>query len=394
MSGRKPKKLLLVTRDVDGGIGRHFVDLAEGMVARGWEVHCVRAERVTGHVTEHSARLDNLAGVAVHTISLARSIGPGDLASYFAFRKIVWKHGPFDIAHGHGAKGGVFVRLPFRQVGKRCYSPHAFITLDRRAGAPIKLIYGLIERFFGRLLTDALIAVSTEERREALRLGVAEKRCHLVPNGISSPPFLSRQAARVELGLEPSDEVALFVGRFCHQKAPERFVELIARLAQTRPCIRGVLIGSGEQGQSLLAQARTLGIGHRLVFFQSSRAANYMRAADALLVPSRYEGFAYTMIEALAAGLPIVTYDVGGAADMIADEVNGYIVPQGDLPAMVKLTARLLENPDVRTTMAKAAEARFCLFRQDEMLRRLADLYEDLLVGESRPRLGLAAKAY
>ncbi|MCG8594689.1 MAG: glycosyltransferase, partial [Kiloniellales bacterium] len=117
-------KLLLVTRDVDGGIGRHFVDLAAGMADRGWKVHCVRAAGVEGHVTDHSARLDALAGVTVHEIPLARSIGLGDLRSYLAFRRIVKQHGPFDIAHGHGAKGGVLARLPCRDIKASVYTPH------------------------------------------------------------------------------------------------------------------------------------------------------------------------------------------------------------------------------------------------------------------------------
>ena len=142
------RKLLLVTRDVDGGLGQHFVDLAEGMAGRGWEVHCVRAERAEGHVTGHSARLDGLPGVTVHTIPLARAIGPGDLRSYLAFRRIVKRHGPFDIAHGHGAKGGVFVRLPCQGIRASVYTPHGLMTLDRSLRGLKPVIYGLIEGIF------------------------------------------------------------------------------------------------------------------------------------------------------------------------------------------------------------------------------------------------------
>ena len=394
MPERHPGKLLLVARNIDGGIGRHVVDLAEEMAARGWEVHCIRATRSNDQVTDHSARLDRLPGVIVHAIPLARAVGPGDFASYLAFRKIVKAHGPFDIAHGHGAKGGVFVRLPCRHLGARCYSPHAFITLDAEAGRLKKLIYGGVERILGRFFTDALIAVSTEERLEALRFGIRDSRCHLVPNGVAVPAFLPRQDARHHLGLRTDDEVLLFVGRFCRQKAPERFIKLVAELAPTRPKLRGVLIGSGEQEADLFALARTLGIDKRLVFFRSPRAASLMRAAEALIVPSRYEGFAYTMLEALAAGLPIVTYDVGGAKDMIVEGVDGHIVPQGDAVALADFTGRVLENPDVRIEMAKAAEARFGLFRQDQMLSRLADLYDRVLVEQSGRRLDIAAKAY
>ena len=210
------RKLLLVTRDVDGGLGQHFVDLAEGMTARGWEVHCIRAELVEDHVTGHSRRLDDLDGVKVHTIPLARSIGPGDWRSYRAFRRIVKRHGPFDIAHGHGAKGGVFVRLPCRGIRSSVYTPHGFITVDPKIGGSQRAVYGAIEGVFARFLTDAILAVSTQEHREALRLGAPLDTCHKIPNGMARPDFLPRDRARAEMGLGPDDQVALFIGRFCH----------------------------------------------------------------------------------------------------------------------------------------------------------------------------------
>lgn len=371
-------KLLLVTRDVDGGIGQHFVDLAEGMAARGWEVHCVRAKLVQGHVTDHSRRLDELPGATVHTIPLARAIGTGDWRSYRTFRRIVKQHGPFDIAHGHGAKAGVLVRIPSLSIKASAYTPHGFITVDPNIGQTKKALYGAIEGIFARFLTDAILAVSTEERHEALRLGAPEAASHTVPNGMLAPDFLPRERARAEIDLGPDDQVALFVGRFCHQKAPERFVNLIARLAEERPNLRGVMIGSGEDKPALVAQVEALDIADRLKFLETSRASAYMTAADLLVVPSRYEGFAYTMIEALAAGLPIVTYDVGGADDLVVRAHNGHVVPQGDKEALACRCAEVLDSAEIRSRMAEAARERFRQFDLDTMLDRISGVYEAL----------------
>lgn len=371
-------KLLLVTRDVDGGLGQHFVDLAEGMAARGWEVHCVRAEGAEGHVTKHSARLDALPGVTVHAIPLARAISPGDVRSYVAFRRIVTRHGPFDVAHGHGAKAGVLVRLPCRGLKARVYTPHGFITVDPAIDGRKKAIYAAIEGLFARFFTDALVAVSTQERDEALRLGAAKTRCHTVPNGLRPPGFLSREQARREIGLRPEHRVALFVGRFCAQKAPERFVGLVAALAPRHPDLRGVLIGGGDAKGALVEMAAALGIPDRLLFFETAKAAAYMRAADLLVVPSRYEGFAYTMIEALAAGLPIVSYDVGGADDLLLDARTGYVVPQGDDGALALGAGEILGDPDLRRQMAKAAQERFQRFDLPTMLDGIAKVYDGL----------------
>ncbi|MDJ0944223.1 MAG: glycosyltransferase [Kiloniellales bacterium] len=381
MTAARPGKLLLVTRDVDGGIGQHIVDLAEDMAARGWEVHCVRAARSDGHVTGHSARLDRLPGVMVHAIPMARAIGPGDWRSYLAFRRVVRRHGPFDIAHGHGAKAGVFVRLPCRGIGARVYTPHGLITVDPTIGRGRRAVYGAIEAVLARFRTDALLAVSTKEREEALRLGTREAVCHKIPNGLAAPDLLPRACARAELGLGPEHRVALFVGRFCHAKAPERFLDLLAALAPERPDLRGVVIGGGERRPALVARAAALGLTDRLVFFETARAAAYMPAADLLLVPSRYEGFAYTMIEALAAGLPIVTYEVGGADDLVLRAHNGHIVPQGDAAGLAFRAAEILDEPAVGARMSAAARERYRLFQPAEMLDRIARVYERL-----RPR--------
>ncbi len=372
------RKLLLVTRDVDGGLGQHFVDLAEGMAARGWEVHCVRARRVEGHVTGHSAHLDDLTGVAVHTIPLARAIGLGDLRSYLEFRRIVKRHGPFDIAHGHGAKGGVFVRLPCRGIRSSVYTPHGLMTLDRSLPALKAVVYGLTERVFARFLTDAILAVSTKEYQEALRLGTPKVACHKIPNGMRCPEFLLGDRARIGIGLEPEHRVAMFIGRFCREKAPERFVSLIAALAPRFPELRGVLIGGGESKPEVVELAAALGVSDRLIFFETSRASTYMRAADLLVVPSRLEGFAYTMIEALAAGLPIVSYDVGGADDLVVDARTGYVVPQGDEGALAFRAGEIIDSPDLQSSMAKAARDVFERFELDTMLERIANVYGSL----------------
>ncbi len=373
-----PGKLLLVTRDVDGGLGQHFVDLAEGMAARGWEVHCVRAERTERHVTGHTARLDALPGITVHTIPLARLIGPGDLYSYLAFRRIVQHHGPFDIAHGHGAKGGILVRLPCQSIRANVYTPHGFITVDPTIVAWKKAIYSVIEGIFARFLTDAIVAVSTQEREEALRLGAAETVCVTVPNGMAPPNFLSRELAREKIGLGPKDRVAFFVGRFCHQKAPERFIGLIAALAPQHPDLRGVLIGNGDSKQELIERAAALGVSDRLVFFETANASAHMQAADLLVVPSRYEGFAYTMIEALAAGLPIVSYDVGGADDLVFGARTGYVVAQGEEHALAFRAGDIIGDPEMQSKMAKAARERFQRFDLATMLDRITVVYERL----------------
>ena len=373
------RKLLLVTRDVDGGLGQHFVDLAEGMTARGWEVHCIRAERAKGHVTRHNARLDNLPNVTVHNIPLARAIGPGDLRSYLAFRRIMKRYGPFDVVHGHGAKGGVFARMACLKSGASVYTPHGLITVDKSLPMSKRTTYGLIERFFNCWLTDMMIAVSRAEREEAIRLSACRRTCILIPNGITEPDFIDREEARRQIGLSVTDNVALFVGRFVYAKSPERFISVMTRIALDRPNFKAVLIGSGEEKPALVEMSQQLGVGDQFVFFETTNAAAYMRAADVLVVPSRYEGLSYTMIEALAAGLPIVTFDVSGSEDLVDHRHSGYIVPQGNEDLMAKRVAKLIEDDDLRASMTDASRQRFGQFSLDSMVVMTNSVYDDTM---------------
>lgn len=377
--GASRGKLLLVTRDVDGGIGQHFVELAEGMAARGWEVHCIRAELVRGHVTDHSRRLDELPEITVHTIPLARAIGPGDWRSYRAFRRIVKRHGPFDVIHGHGAKGGVFARLACKRSGASVYTPHGLITVDQNLTAWKRSIYGLIERVFNLWLTDIMITVSRAERKEAIRLSTCRNSCLVIPNAIREPDFIDRAEARRQIGLAASDEVALFVGRFVYAKSPERFVRAMSRIEPNRPNFKAVLIGSGDEKPALIKMSQQLGGGDRFVFFETTNAAAYMKAADLLVVPSRYEGLSYTMLEALAAGLPIVTFDVSGSEDLVEHRHSGYIVPQGDEDLMARRVVKLIDDPDLREQMAAASRQRFGQFSLDSMITRTDSVYDDAM---------------
>ena len=377
--GAPKRRVLLVTREVDGGLGQHFVDLAAGLAARGWEVHCARAENTQGAVTTHLHRLDRNPAIRVHSLPMRREIGRSDWTAYRAFRALLERHGPFDITHGHGAKAGVLARLPAQGLGARFYTPHGLITADASLSYARRSLYRLIEGGLGRLATDAMILVSEGERREALRLGVPEKICHLIPNGMAEPAFLARAQARAELDLPAGAEVVLFVGRFVHAKSPERFLRLVAALAAARPALFGVLIGSGAAKGQLSRQAQDLGIFERLRFFETNRASAYMKAADLLVVPSRYEGLAYTMIESLAAGLPLVAFDVPGSASVVRQGETGFVVPQGDEAALAHHAARLLDDPAGRSRLSVAARWHFGNFRLGTMIDRTQELYRQAL---------------
>ena len=372
---RPPLKVLLIARELTGDLGRHFVDLADGLAARGLEVHCLCSS--TPVATEGNAveRLASLRGVALHELPVQPAIGLTDLGAYRALRALVARHGPFDVAHGHGTKAGVLVRLPTEGLGARVYTPHGLLTMDRSLPQPKRRVYALLEGALSRLSTDAVILVAEEERCEALRLGLAPELCHVVPHGVAPPDFLARAQARAKLGLSPEADVALFAGPFVRAKGPSRFLQLIGRLAKERPRLQAAMLGGGGTA-ALLDQANELGIADRLKILETDRPADYMKAADLLVLPSRHEGLSYTMIEGIAAGLPILSYDVAGTSMAIVQGESGYVVPQGNAFQLAMSAGAMIDSPRLRASMAAAAKARFALFDLDAMIDRTISVYE------------------
>lgn len=387
---RPPLKVLLIAREPTGDLGRHFVDLATGLADRGLEVHCLRSSTPIAAEGDAADRLAALPGVVLHELPIQPAIGLTDLGAYRELRALVARHGPFDIAHGHGAKAGVLVRLPAEGLGARVYTPHGLLTMDRSLPQPKRRVYGLLEGALSRLSTDAVILVAEEERCEALRLGLAPELCHVVPHGLAMPDFIERWRARAELGLSPDADVALFAGRFVEAKGPERFLRLIGQLAQDRPRLQAAMIGTGDTAE-LRRQAGELGIAERLKILQSDAAAGYMKAADLLVLPSRHEGLSYTMIEGIAAGLPILSFDVAGTSMAIVQGESGYVVPQGNEFQLAMSAGAMIDSPPLRASMAAAARARFALFDFDAMIDRTIGVYERVRAPVSFATCGLAA---
>lgn len=387
---RPPLKVLLIARELTGDLGRHFVDLAAGLADRGLEVHCLRSSAPVTAERDAAERLASLPRVALHELPIQPAIGLNDLGAYRELRALVARCGPFDIAHGHGAKAGVLVRLPAEGLGARVYTPHGLATMDRSLPQPKRRVYGLLEGALSRLSTDAVILVAEEERCEALRLGLAPELCHVVPHGLAMPDFFTRARARRALGLSPKADVALFAGDFVQAKGPERFLRLIGQLAEQRPQLQAAMIGRGDTSP-LLHQAAELGIADRLKVFETDAPAGYMKAADLLVLPSRHEGLSYSMIEGIAAGLPILSFDVAGTSMAIIQGESGYVVPQGNEFQLAMSAAAMIDSPPLRASMAAAARARFSLFDLDAMIDRTIGVYERVRAPACPQDIGLAA---
>jgi glycosyltransferase involved in cell wall biosynthesis len=261
------------------------------------------------------------------------------------------------------------------------YTPHAWYTQNPSLGAASRGAYRLIERALATV-TDRIISVSRDEAEHAVALGIGRRKLVLIENGIESwtPEQVARvrAATRSRLGIAPDDVVVGFLGRLAPQKAPDVALHVFRRLLDERPGTRVVLAGDGPDGERVRALIGELGIADRVIALPVASGRDVIPAFDLFLMTSRYEGFPYVLLEALAAGCAIVTTRVGGVVDCVVDGVNGAVVDSLDPEPIARSVLAILNEPDLLHRMRAEARARAALFSIDRMLDRTAELYRSL----------------
>ncbi len=378
MTPTRPLRILQVLEPSGGGSGRHFVDLCGALKAEGHHVTAIyspmRAE------ARFVAELEALQLDGVHRINMRRAPHPSDIAALVAIWQVMRNAGPFDIVHAHSSKAGALTRM--RLPGPhtpRVYTPHAFRTMDPTLGAKGRLLFGTIERFLGKYLTDKIICVSNDEFEHARdRLGIPAARLSTIVNGVESPPSLQRAQLRAQWGINPEDTLFGFVGRLSHQKAPERLIAAFLRVAPAMPSARLVMIGSGELRENVEAQIHHANLTDRVQLRNDVDGSHAMQAFDALVMPSRYEAMSYVMLEAAAAGKPMILSDVGGASTVLECDKNGILVRNDDDPAELADAMLRFTDATAREVFTTAAALRRDNYSLAHMAKQTIAVYEQL----------------
>jgi glycosyltransferase involved in cell wall biosynthesis len=365
-------RICFIQEPLHAGVGRHTVDVARMLADRGHEIHIlyspVRLE------PQFLADLSGHPGIRCHAIRMMPGLCPQDARAFWQIRQYVKQNGPFDIIHGESSKGGGFARL-LKLFGAKTvlYSPHAFVTLSPSLSFAKRRAFTAIEWFLSHL-TDVIVCSSQSEREHALTLGIAPQKLAVVVNGRNRASTRDRASLRNELAL--SDKVVIgFAGRLEAQKAPHRLIEACVRLLPKLPQLHLLMIGDGPERTRLEAMMRVSGLESRATWLGAVDAVQFMPAMDILAMPSVYEGFAYVLIEALHAGLPLVATPVGGTAESIVPGKNGIIVPHHPGEPLMAALRQLAQDAPLRSRMAEAARERAGYFTVSRMVDSLENLY-------------------
>lgn len=380
----RPLRILMVVESSAGGTGRHVLDLCEGLTARGCEVHLVRStRRVDRMFLERLATLPNVRELA---LPLRTSPHPSDLGAVRAVRRYVRDHGPFDLIHGHSSKGGAIARLAAVGTGAAAfYTLHGLIMMDPGLARWKRCFYLAIEWAMS-LRTARIIAVAPEEQRAAIRLGLGRSRVGMVPNGVGPADVTPRDQARRAIGVGAEEVVVGFVGRLVSQKAVDVLLAAFARAAGSAPQLRLALVGNGPLEDDLRTLARSLSIDEKVLWLGERDARTVLAAFDAFALSSRKEGLPYVILEAMAAGLPIVATASAGVEILIEQGFNGFVVPRDDADGFGDALAALARDAELRDRCGRASLERASRFTIDAMVdRTLAVYHEALTAGGPAP---------
>lgn len=379
MRNSPPRVLLLVTQSELGGAQRYVLLLATHLKRQGYDL-------VVG-CGEGGELIDALNAASIETYilpSMVRDIRPTtDLRALSDLVKFIRDH-KFDVVHCNSTKAGMIGRLAARLARAPIvlYTVHGCV-LNEPMSRPLFLIYWAIERVMATM-TSRIIAVSEYDRETLLRYRIAPaSRIATIPNGI--PPGLPpenqrdvyRHRMREQLGIPEEALVVGTIANFYRTKALDVLLHAMARAADEHQNLQLVLVGDGQERPSIERLIRELGLEDRVVLTgQLPEGRRLLPAFDIFVLASRKEGLPLALLEAMAAGLPVIVTQVGGMPEVVDHGHAGLTVPPEDPEELAAAMLDLISSPELAATLGRDARQRVLShFTDEHMLARTLELY-------------------
>ncbi len=381
MTEKRKKILYVITKSNWGGAQRHVFDLAtlltpafETVVALGGNGKLVEMLRA------HHVRTIPIA-------HLKRDISFADeVRSFMQLYSLLRTERP-DILHLHSSKAGALGALAGRLARVPCivFTAHGWAWNEDR-GRFSKLLVTTLH-WLTVQLAHRTIAVSHSIYDQMAAYPLTKYRMRVLHSGITPPPLLLRDQARATL-MEQKPILAEKKGAFWmvsiaelhHIKGLKYALEAVALLKKKNPDIVYLVIGEGEERARLEAHIRDLDIDDNVILLgHIQNAASLLSAFDLYLLPSLSEALAYVIMEAGAAGVPIVASRVGGIPEML-EEDGGFLIPARNPEVLADSIENILQSPKEALARAATFKARvLSYFTTKRMIEETTDLYHSLL---------------
>lgn len=377
--GGSAQNTLLTCR---GLADRYAVTLAFGPTGESGMTEAERARVAAG--------LDDARRLGVRTLlipSLVRRIDPlMDLRALADIHRWIRRLAP-DIVHTHTSKAGLLGRLAARLAGvpQVVHTAHGHVFYGH-FGRLLTRLFLVIERLADRI-TDRQVALTRGEGEDDLRLKVTRPgKLVTIHSGVDVARFAAageeNRAARSDFRLPEGVPIVGFVGWLIPVKGPEVLLDAMDRVWANHPSAVIAYVGKGEMEEELRARVRREGLEGRVRFLGWREDVECLLPLfDILALPSRNEGMGRVLVEAMAAGLPVVASRVGGVPDLVADGENGFLVPPDDPPALAAAVDAILSDPALARRMGAEGRRRCGRFGVEAMIAKIDALYRDLVPG-------------
>ncbi len=384
MRGKKPRILHIITKLAVGGAQYNTLISTRDITDRGYH-----SDILTGPERPSEGDLFGLAekwNLRILTAPhLKRNISPlADFLALYEIKKVI-REGKYNIVHTHGSKARFLGRIA-------AAASKEVIVIQTAHGWPFydsmnwlkELFYVTLEKI-GFNLAHINICVSPRDRDKALGHGLGHfDDYRIVRSGVNFDEFRAARGsgseARRKLGISPEAEVIGSVMRFCPEKAPDIFVRVAAEVIKTKPGSIFILVGDGPLRKQTEYLIDSMGLRDNIILLGSRNdVADILPAFDVFLITSRTEGLPRALLESLAAGVPVVSTNVGGIHELIDNGRNGFLSDEGDIDSLAADVNRILDFPGWTKEIMASADEDIEPFSARVMVSDLYSLYSRLV---------------
>jgi L-malate glycosyltransferase len=372
MQSKRIKLLQMLTNFHIGGTERQVANLALGIDSAHFDLHLaclwnsgeLLAELETLRVPRPEFRIGSLYS--------PKTLWQGIRLAHYVRRNLI------QIVHSYGFYPNVFTVPAARLAGASIV-----VASIRDTGDWLTPMQRWLQKLVCRL-ADCVLVNAEAIRQNLLEQGYDGRNIVVIRNGITLSRFAakSRNAVlRRELGVPLAARLVAVFSRLNRFKGVEYFLDAASLLAGKFPDVYFLVVGDGLNKEELEEYARHLGLGQRIVFtgFRSDVPDLLSEVAISVL-PSLSEGTSNTLLESMAAGVPVIATRVGGNPEVIVDGVSGLLVPPRDSAALAAAAARLLEDEELALTLGLAGKCRVSeLFSQEGSVHQTEHLYQRLV---------------
>jgi glycosyltransferase involved in cell wall biosynthesis len=378
-AAEKNLKILHVFRSPVGGLFRHVLDVARGQAARGHHVGLIVDSTTGGARAEAAlAKLRPHLAFGIERIAIPRQPSLRDMAAVRHVARRIAAVAP-DVLHGHGAKGAALVRLAPRRDGAiRVCTPHGG-TLVYAPGTLAGGFYRWLERVMSSR-TDLFLFESNFAAAEFTRT-IAQPRgpVRVVCNGVGAAEF-------APLAVAPDASDVVFVGELRVLKGVDVLLEALAFLKRAGRIVRATIAGDGPDAQQFKDLSERLEVADQTRFVGHVPAREAFAMGRVLVMPSRAESLPYVILEAAAAGMPIIATRVGGIPEIFGPQ-SFRLVPPDDAAALAEAIGEATAGPEELMRAAESLKARLrAYFTIDAMVDGGLAAYRDALKARNLAR--------